>query len=40
VDLVQQVHRNPNDPRYRTVVALQQLEFRTLFEWNVARAQK
>lgn len=40
VDLVQAVHRTPADPRYRTAIALQQLEFRTLFEWNVATAQK
>lgn len=38
-DLVQAVHRNPADPRYRAAVALQQLEFRTLFEWNAATAQ-
>lgn len=39
VDLVQAVTRNPADPRAKTAVALQQLEFRTLFEWNAATAQ-
>lgn len=40
VDLVQKVHADPRHPLYRTAVALQQLEFRTLFEWNAAAAQR
>jgi hypothetical protein len=40
VDLVQKVHTDPKHPLYRTAVALQQLEFRTLFEWNAAAAQR
>jgi hypothetical protein len=32
VDLVEQVHQAPEDPRYGTLVALQQLEWRALFD--------
>ena len=32
VDLVQQVHESPSDPRYPIAVALQQLEWRALFD--------
>jgi len=32
VDLVQQVHANPDDPRHRIAVAIQQIEWRVLFE--------
>jgi len=32
VDLVQQVHESPSDPRYPITVALQQLEWRALFD--------
>ena len=32
VDLVQQVHESPSDPRYEIAVALQQLEWRVLFD--------
>jgi hypothetical protein len=32
VDLVEQVHRQPQDPRHRAAVALQQLEWRVLFD--------
>jgi len=32
VDLVQQVYRDQSDPRHRLCVALQELEWRTLFE--------
>lgn len=32
VDLVEAVHRHPDDPRYRVAVALQQLEWRVLFD--------
>ena len=32
VDFVEQVHKKPNDPRYRVAAALQQLEWRVLFE--------
>lgn len=41
VDLAEHAHTlPPSDPAYRRVVALQQLEFRTLFEFNVAGSQK
>ncbi len=30
----------PSDPRHRTAVSLQQLEFRTLFEFTVSAAQR
>lgn len=40
VDLVEQVADSPSSPLYRTAVALQQLEFRTLFEFNVSQAQQ
>jgi hypothetical protein len=32
VDLVEAVHRNPSDPRHRAAVAVQQLEWRLLFD--------
>lgn len=32
VDLVQQVHQKPQDPRHRIATMLQELEFQTLFE--------
>jgi hypothetical protein len=32
VDLVQRVHKAPDDPRYKLAVALQQLEWRLLFD--------
>lgn len=32
VDLVQRVHKAPGDPRYKLAVALQQLEWRLLFD--------
>jgi hypothetical protein len=32
VDLVEKVHDKPNDPRYKLAVALQQLEWRLLFD--------
>lgn len=32
VDLVQQVHNKPNDPRYQLVVMLQEVEWQSLFE--------
>jgi hypothetical protein len=32
VDLVERVHDKPNDPRYKLAVALQQLEWRLLFD--------
>jgi hypothetical protein len=32
VDLVERVHDNPNDPRHKLAVALQQLEWRLLFD--------
>jgi hypothetical protein len=32
VDLVQQVHASPDDPRHRVAVAVQQIEWRVLFE--------
>jgi len=32
VDLVEQVHHSPSDPRHRVAVALQQLEWRLLFD--------
>ncbi len=32
VDLVQRVHKTPDDPRYKLAVALQQLEWRLLFD--------
>lgn len=32
VDLIQQVHESPSDPRYELAVALQQMEWRTLFD--------
>jgi hypothetical protein len=32
VDLVEAVHRNPDDARHRVAVALQQLEWRVLFD--------
>lgn len=38
VDLVEQVHDRPSDPRYRAAVALQQLEWRTLFDYCIRQA--
>ena len=38
VDLVEEVHRRPDDPRHRVAVQLQQLEFRVLFESCVRAA--
>jgi hypothetical protein len=38
VDLVEAVHDRPNDPRYALAVALQQLEWRALFDECVRRA--
>ena len=32
VDLIQQVHESPSDPRYELAVALQQMEWRVLFD--------
>ena len=32
VDLVEQVHDKPNDPRHRAAVALQRLEWQLLFD--------
>jgi hypothetical protein len=32
VDLVQEVHTKPNDPRHKLAVQLQQIEFRVLFQ--------
>jgi hypothetical protein len=32
VDLVQQVHEHPDDPRHRLCVSIQELEWQTLFE--------
>ncbi|HMO24814.1 MAG TPA: hypothetical protein PKB10_00960 [Tepidisphaeraceae bacterium] len=32
VDLVEQVHDRPDDPRHKAAIALQQLEWRTLFD--------
>ena len=32
VDLVEQLHDNPGDPRHAVAIALQQLEWRTLFD--------
>lgn len=32
VDLVQQVHNHPDDPRHGLAIALQQIEWRTLFD--------
>ncbi len=37
VDFVEQVHDQPNDPRHRVAIALQQLEWRALFD-HCARA--
>jgi len=33
VDLVEEVHDRPDDPRLAAAVALQRLEWRTLFDW-------
>jgi hypothetical protein len=33
VDLVEQVHNDPQDPRYRLAVNLQELEWQTLFQY-------
>jgi hypothetical protein len=38
VDLVQQVHESPSDERYQIAVALQQLEWRVLFDHNTRTA--
>jgi hypothetical protein len=38
VDLVETVHNHPNDPRRETVVGLQQLEWRMLFDSCTRRA--
>lgn len=38
VDLVQQVHESPSDERYEIAVALQQLEWRVLFDHNTRTA--
>jgi hypothetical protein len=38
VDLVEQQHQNPDDPRYRVTVALQKLEWRILFDHCVRAA--
>lgn len=40
VDLVQAIHNNPTDPRRPIAIALQQLEFRILFESNASAAQR
>jgi hypothetical protein len=39
VDLVQSVHESPSDPMHRVAVALQQLEWRVLFEHCAREAQ-
>jgi hypothetical protein len=39
VDLVSRVHQTPEHPLHRTAVALQQLEWRVLFEMGVRTAQ-
>jgi len=38
VDLVEQVHKRPDDPRFDVAVALQKLEWRTLFDHCVRAA--
>ena len=38
VDLVQQVHESPSDPRYEVAIALQQMEWRVLFDHNTRTA--
>ncbi len=38
VDLVQQVHRRPDDPRYAAAVWLQRVEWGALFEYCASRA--
>lgn len=38
VDYVQSLHESPSDPRYAIAVALQQLEWRTLFDHCVRQA--
>jgi hypothetical protein len=38
VDLVEAVHDQPDDPRSRVAVALQQLEWRTLFDYCTRQA--
>jgi hypothetical protein len=38
VDLVQSVHTTPTNPLHRSASLLQQLEWRTLFNWNAAKA--
>lgn len=38
VDLVEQVHDRPDDPRFTLCVALQQLEWRTLFDYCAREA--
>jgi hypothetical protein len=38
VDYVQSVHESPSDPRYAIAIALQQLEWRTLFDHCVRQA--
>lgn len=38
VDLVQQVHRRPDDPARSVAIDLQRLEWRVLFEWCLAKA--
>ncbi|MFN4241812.1 MAG: hypothetical protein ACK4PI_01090 [Tepidisphaerales bacterium] len=40
VDDVVTRRRPPSDPLHRLAVAVQQAEFRTLFEWNAASAQR
>ncbi len=39
VDLVEQVHKQPAHPLFRTAIALQQLEWRVLFEYCARMAQ-
>ena len=38
VDLVEQIHARPDDPRYAQAVRIQQIEWRTLFEYCAKRA--
>ena len=38
VDLVEQVHKSPDDPRHATAVALQRLEWQVLFDECARRA--
>jgi hypothetical protein len=39
VDLVEEVYDSPDDPRHKLAVALQQLEWRTLFDYCLRAAQ-